>query len=232
MISIIIPTYNEEATIKKTIEYLQQCDTDGLIKEIIISDGGSTDNTILMAKIIGVKIVVSSQKGRAAQMNYGAGLATGELLYFLHADTIPPENFINEITSVVKQGYGSGSFPLSFDYKHWFLKMNCWFTRFNVNAVRFGDQSLFVQKEIFNNAGGFREDLLLMEDQEIIHRLKKQGKFMVLNGQVTTSARKYLDNGIYKMQFIFYTIWMLYYLGLSQRNLLKVYRNIIKSNKL
>ena len=232
MISIIIPTYNEEATIKKTIEYLQQCDTDGLIKEIIISDGGSTDNTILMAKIIGVKIGVSPQKGRAAQMNYGAGLATGELLYFLHADTIPPENFINEITSAVKQGYGSGSFQLSFDYKHWFLKMNCWFTRFNVNAVRFGDQSLFVQKEIFNNAGGFREDLLLMEDQEIIHRLKKQGKFMVLNGQVTTSARKYLDNGIYKMQLIFYTIWMLYYLGLSQQNLLKIYRRIIKSNKL
>ena len=232
MISIIIPTYNEEATIKKTIEYLQQCDTDGLIKEIIISDGGSTDNTILMAKIIGVKIVVSPQKGRAAQMNYGAGLATGELLYFLHADTIPPENFINEITSAVKQGYGSGSFPLSFDYKHWFLKMNCWFTRFNVNAVRFGDQSLFVQKEIFKNTGGFREDLLLMEDQEIIHRLKKKGKFIVLNGQVTTSARKYLDNGIYKMQLIFYTIWMLYYLGLSQQNLLKVYRRIIKSNKL
>ena len=232
MISIIIPTYNEAATIKKTIEYLQQCDIDGLIKEIIISDGGSTDNTILMAKIIGVKIGVSPQKGRAAQMNYGAGLATGELLYFLHADTIPPEKFINEITSAVKQGYGSGSFQLSFDYKHWFLKMNCWFTRFNVNAVRFGDQSLFVQKEIFNNAGGFREDLLLMEDQEIIHRLKRQGKFVVLNGQVITSARKYLDNGICKMQLIFYTIWMLYYLGLSQQNLLKVYRRIIKSNKL
>ena len=103
MISIIIPTYNEAETIKKTIEYLQHFDTDGLIKEIIISDGGSTDNTILMAKIIGVKTVVSPTKGRGAQMNYGAELATAELLYFLHADTIPPENFINEMP--IYKGY-------------------------------------------------------------------------------------------------------------------------------
>ena len=100
--------------------------------------------------------------------------------------------------------------------------MNCWFTPFNVNAVRFDDQNLFVRKEIFKNAGGFREDLLMMEALEIIHRLKLQGRFIVLNGKVITSARKYLDNGIYKMQFIFYTIWMLYYLGFSQQYLIQL----------
>ena len=228
MISIIIPTYNEAAIIKKIIERLQQYDKDGLVKQIIIVDGGSIDDTIIIAKTIGIEAVVSPQKGRAAQMNHGAALATENILYFLHADTIPPENFIKDIISAVMQGYGSGCYQLSFDYSHWFLNINCWFTRFNVNAVRFGDQSLFVQKEIFKKAGGFREDLLLMEDQEIIHRLKKQGKFIVLNGQVITSARKYLDNGIYKIQFIFYSIWLLYYLGFSQQYLLRVYRKLIK----
>lgn len=228
MISIIIPTYNEAVTIRKTIKRLQQYDTDGLIKEIIISDGGSTDDTIVIAKMMGVKTVMSPRKGRAAQMNYGAASATETIVYFLHADTIPPENFIKDICFAIKQGYVSGSYRLSFDYNHWFLNSNCWFTRFNVNAVRFGDQSLFVQKEVFKKAGGFREDLLLMEDQEIIHRLKKQGKFIVLNGQVITSARKYLATGIYKMQFIFYTIWLLYYLGFSQQYLLGVYRKLIK----
>ena len=232
MLSIIIPTYNEAATIKATIERLRQYDKDGLTKEIIISDGGSTDDTVAIAKTIGVKTVISPQKGRAAQMNYGAFLATGEILYFLHADTIPPENFTNEICFTVKQGYGIGSYRLSFDYNHWFLKLNCWFTRVNVNAVRFGDQSLFVEKEIFKKSGGFREDLIMMEDQEIIHRLKRHGKFIVMKGQVITSARKYLDNGIYRMQGIFYKIWLLYYLGCSQEYLLQTHRKLIKKNKL
>ncbi len=232
MISIIIPTYNEAKTIKKTIEYLQYCNRDGFIKEIIISDGGSTDDTMVIAKSAGVKTVAGAQKGRAAQMNYGATVATQDILYFLHADTIPPENFINDIIFATEQGYGSGSYRLSFDTNNWFLTMNCWFTRFNVNAVRFGDQSLFVLNEIFKKSGGYRQDLLLMEDQEIIHRLKKQDKFIVLKGQVVTSARKYLDNGIYKMQFIFYTIWLLYYLGFSQQYLLQMYRKLIRGNKL
>ena len=228
MISIIIPTYNEAATIKKTIEHLQQYDKDRLIKEIIIVDGGSIDTTLDITKSMGVRAIVSPKKGRAAQMNYGAALATEKILYFLHADTIPPENFIKDIYLAVKQGYGSGSYRLSFDYHHWFLQVNCWFTRFDVNAVRFGDQSLFVQKDIFIKTGGYRKDLLLMEDQEIIHRLKKHGKFIMLSGQVITSARKYLDNGIYKMQFIFYTIWLLYYLGFSQQYLLFLYKKKLK----
>ena len=228
MINIIIPTYNEAATIKKTIERLQQYDIDGLIKQIIIVDGGSIDDTINIAKTMGVKAVVSPKKGRASQMNFGATLTTENILYFLHADTTPPESFIKDISIAVKQGYGSGCFQLSFDYKHWFLNLNCWFTRFNVNAVRFGDQSLFVRKEIFKKSGGFREEMFLMEDQEIIHRLKKQGKFIVLNAKVITSARKYLDNGIYKIQFIFYTIWMLYYLGFSQQYLIRIYHKLLK----
>ena len=231
MLSIIIPTFNEAENIRTTIERLRNYDAGGLIAEIIISDGGSTDNTVLIAKTMGVKTILCSKKNRAAQMNAGALSASREILYFLHADTIPPKNFTQQIALAVSDGYGCGAYRLSFNYDHWFLKLNCWFTRFNLNAVRFGDQSLFMQKEIFNKTGGFKEELVLMEDQEIIHRLKKHGKFIVLNGAVITSARKYLDNGIFKTQYIFYTIWLLYYLGFSQQYLGQIHRKFIKKNK-
>lgn len=231
MISVIIPTYNEEAHIKTTIQRLWKHDEVNLVKEIFIADGGSTDNTIDIAKIEGVK-VIQCPKGRAVQMNRGALHANQSILYFLHADSIPPEKFSSAISEAYQRGAVSGCFRLSFDYDHWFLKAHCWFTRFDVNAVRFGDQSLFVSRDIFKKCGGFREDLLMMEDQEIIHRIKKYGAFKVMNDYVTTSARKYLDNGIYLMQAIFYRIWLLYYLGYSQERLLKLYRRLIKNHKI
>ena len=231
MISIIIPTYNEadqiEQTISKTLAAKGAHET-----EIIVVDGGSADETVAIAKSNGAIAVVSERKGRGAQMNKGALVAKGDILYFLHADSIPPHNFTNYIVNAGNAGAISGCFRLAFDFNHWFLKANCWFTRFNVNAVRFGDQSLFVTKDVFLKSGGFREDLIVMEDQEIIHRIKKHGKFTVMNAAVTTSARKYNDNGIYNMQSIFFRIWLLYYLGFSQNYLLKVYKSLIRKHKL
>lgn len=232
MISIVIPTYNEEENIAETITKIEKRDNEKLISEIIISDGQSTDKTVRVASDAGATVVVCGKKGRSAQMNCGASIAKGQILYFLHADSIPPENFTSHILNAFKKEYASGCFRLSFDYQHWFLKANCWFTRFDVNAVRFGDQSLFVTKDVFEKCGGFDENLLMMEDQEIIHRIKKLGKFSVMNAAVTTSARKYLDNGIYRMQFIFFRIWLLYYLGYSQQDLLKLHKKLIRKTKL
>ena len=232
MISVIIPTFNEEAAIKATIHRTWQSDAANLINEIIVADGGSTDLTVAIAKSEGVNVLTSSKKGRAAQMNAGAAAATGDILYFLHADTIPPQGFTADIINAIDHGCVAGCYRLSFDHDHWFLKANAWFTRLNVNAVRFGDQSLFIKKAVFQNAGGFREDLLMMEDQEIIHRIRKQGPFKVMDGSVVTSARKYLDNGVYRMQGIFYRIWAMYYLGYSQQEMLEVYRKLIRKHKL
>jgi rSAM/selenodomain-associated transferase 2 len=231
MFSIIIPTYNEAGQIAQTIGKVLSRNKDHGI-EIIVVDGGSTDITMITAKECGAITLKSERKGRAAQMNAGAEVAKGEILYFLHADSVPPQSFTTQIWDVYKKGVISGCFRLAFDYSHWFLKANCWFTRFNVNAVRFGDQSLFVTKEVFQKVGGFKEELFMMEDQEIIHRIKKQGNFKVMNDVVVTSARKYLDNGVYRMQAIFYRIWLLYYLGFSQEYLLKLHRRLIQKNKL
>jgi len=232
MLSVIIPTFNEESQIKVTIQKLREFDTHHLIKEIIVVDGGSNDKTLTVAKSEGVKAVVCPQKGRAAQMNYGASLAISNILYFLHADTIPPVNFTWEIVNLVNQGFAAGCYRLAFDYPHWFLKANCWFTRFNVNAFRFGDQSLFVTKENFLNVGGFCEKHLVLEDQHIIKKLRKVGSFKVLSKPVLTSARKYLENGIYRTQGIFFLIYFMYYLGLTQQQLVSTYRWLIKQDKL
>jgi rSAM/selenodomain-associated transferase 2 len=231
MFSIIIPTYNEadqiEQTIGKTLAAKGKHEV-----EIIVADGGSTDNTVSIAKQCGAVVLVSERKGRAAQMNKGAAAAKYEMLYFLHADSIPPNDFTTKILDAYDKGAKSGCFRLSFDYNHPFLKANAWFTRFNVNAILFGDQSLFVTKEVFEKSGGFREDLIIMEDQEILHRLKKYGKFKVMNDYVITSARKYFDNGVYRTQGIFYLIWAMYYLGYSQAKMLEVHRRLIKKSKL
>ncbi|QHT72004.1 glycosyltransferase family 2 protein [Rhodocytophaga rosea] len=229
--SIIIPVFNESGTIEKLIFYLADCIKDYPECEIIVSDGNSTDDTFTIAEQAGAKVIRSIRKGRAAQMNAGALVASGEILYFLHADSFPPAGFYEEIIKAVKDGYGSGCYQLAFDYAHWFLRANAWFTRFNMNAIRFGDQSLFVQKEIFVKAGGFDESLVIMEDQEIIARIKKLGRFIVLPGAITTSARKYLENGIYKLQGIFFLIYFLYKLGVDQKKLVNLYRKLIRQQK-
>jgi rSAM/selenodomain-associated transferase 2 len=231
MFSIIIPTYNEAGAIATTISKVHAANGNHEA-EVIVVDGGSTDDTVAIAAQYGATVIKGERKGRAAQMNTGASVAKYDLLYFLHADSIPPKGFTEQILDACSSGAKSGCFRLAFDYDHWFLKANAWFTRFNVNAVRFGDQSLFATKEVFEKAGGFRKDLIMMEDQEIIHRLKKFGKFKVLNDYVITSARKYLDNGVYRMQGIFYRIWAMYYLGYSQEQMLQVHRRFIRKHKL
>jgi len=231
MISIVIPTFNEAAAIADTIHYLKN--NSGIaVHEIIVTDGGSVDNTIHLAKQAGAAIVACKTKGRAAQMNAGAAMAAGEILYFLHADTLPPENFAEQIMQAHKAGYSTGCYRLQFDQNHWFLKANAWFTRWDVNAFRFGDQSLYADKKVFKLSGGFNEKLIMLEDQEIIGRLKKYGKFIVMPASVVTSARKYLKNGIYKTQGVYFIIYFLYKLGFSQQRLLKLYRKLIVQDKL
>ena len=229
-LSIIIPTFNEAENIAALINSLQKNNPERLI-EIIITDGQSTDDTVVVATRAGATVVVSPNKGRGSQMNYGASLAKADVLYFLHADSLPPTGYADKIVEQIKNGYSIGCFRLQFDTAHWFLKANAWFTRFDYNAFRFGDQSLFVLKDVFIKAGGFNEKLIVMEDQEIIHRLKKYGKFKVMPQAIITSARKYTLNGIYKMQGIFFLIYFLYKIGVPQNKLTALYRRLIKQDK-
>ena len=227
MISIIIPVFNEEAAIAELLTFLSRCK--GIDNaEIVVVDGGSTDTTAKVVNSFGVKFFESPQKGRASQMNYGASQAKYEILYFLHSDTFPPKNFIEQIKRGVNKGYQSGCFRLSFGISHPVLQFYSWFTRFDVDFFRFGDQSLFTERELFERAGGFDEKLLVMEDQEIVKALKRQGKFKILKDSVITSARKYQKVGVIKLQVIFLMIVILYYLGVNQITIVHFYRESIK----
>ena len=231
MISIIIPVFNEEVCIAETVKFILQKENSKNIAEVLVIDGGSTDNTVTEAKRAGATVIQSPKKGRAAQMNYGALLAKGEIVYFLHADTLPPKSFSEDILRAAKSGSQSGCFMLSFNSDHWLLKANSWFSQFDIDYFRFGDQSLFVNKKVFLQAGGFDEKLMVMEDQEIIKRIREFSQFKIIKKAVSTSARKYLENGIFRTKATFYLIFVLYKMGFSQQSLLNTYRSLIKNNK-
>ena len=225
-ISVIIPAYNEEERIARTIESVFSRENGG-VEEVIVVDGGSTDRTVNEVQSTSARILSSPQKGRASQMNYGAANAKAELLYFLHADTFPPELFDKKIVDAVAEGDKAGCFRLSFDRDHPMLNFYAWCTRFDIDAFRFGDQSLFVNKEFFDSMGGFREDHIVMEDQEMVKRIKKEASFIILTEEVITSSRKYLENGVLKLQLIFTLILVLYKAGVSQAKLVLIYEKLL-----
>jgi rSAM/selenodomain-associated transferase 2 len=225
-ISVVIPVLNEEDRIAELMQAVRAHAT-GYVDEMIVVDGGSCDNTLKIARESGA-VTLSSQRGRGRQMNHGADKAASEVLYFLHADTIPPPGFDKVIIDKVLSGYSAGCFRLRFDWEHPMLKFYSLFTRFKTTLVRFGDQSLFVEKSLFKKIDGFEENLIVMEDQKIVRELKKWAPFTVCKNEVITSARKYREVGAVKLQILFFLIWFGYYLGVSQENLTSFYKRKIR----
>jgi len=224
-ISIIIPTSNEEIIIAEAIQRLLDLTDNKQGVEIIVSDS-STDKTPSILSRFPV-ILCNSAKGRAIQMNNGARYATGDTLYFLHADSLPPVSFIEDIREAVTTGKRAGCFRMRFDDDHPLMSFFGWCTQFPLMFCRGGDQSLFIRKELFQEIGGFDEKLLLMEDYDIIARIEQRAPFHILDKEVTTSARKYHDNGIIRLQAIFSTIHLMYNLGFTQEEMIRYYRENI-----
>lgn len=224
---MIIPVINEEGHIGLLIDHIKRVQ-DGFVLEIIVADGGSNDRTPQIARERGASVIKSSRRGRAAQMNEGAAAAKGELLYFLHADSLPPDKFDLEIISAFKKGYKAGCFRLRFDKDHLLLRFYAFFTRFRSTLLRFGDQSLYAERILFKEIGGFDDSLTVMEDQKIVRDLRKKTPFYLSEREVITSARKYRKNGIIRLQGTFTLIWFLYYLGVPQEGLVELYNLLIK----
>jgi rSAM/selenodomain-associated transferase 2 len=223
MVSIIIPALNEEKQIPLLMNNLLSQNSEC---EIIIVDGGSTDLTLSKCLIYKDVKIISSEKGRANQMNKGAEAAKGDILLFLHADTSLPEKGIEAIEKAMENTiYVGGSFHMKFDKESLPYRFYSSFTKVNHSFFTYGDQGIFIRKDIFKEIGGYKI-IPIMEDFEIQKRLRKKGKFIKLPLAVTTSSRRFIHVGEFKQQLLNIALLGAYELGASPKTIKKFYTDL------
>jgi len=232
-ISIIIPILNESKTIVSLLQYLIKNSSSTNISEIIVVDGGSKDESFKLVSdfnLLNDKVIlISSDRGRATQMNLGNQKATGTILYFLHADSFPPNGFDQLIINEVKKGNLAGCFKMKFNHHHWWLRLASWLTKFKWRACRGGDQSQYITKELFKEIGGFNEHYMIYEDNILINELYKRNQFKVIQKSIVTSARLYERKGIWTLQYHFFTIYLKRWMGASAEDIYNYYKKHIAS---
>jgi len=219
-ISVIIPTHNESAVIGGAVASLMESD----VLEIVVSDGGSSDDTVRIALESGAT-VVSTAPGRDMQMNEGAARATGDALLFLHADTRLPEGFEAVVRSTLGQdGVLAGAFTLGIDSPRTSMRIVEWLTglRCRLFSLPYGDQAIFMRRDVFTKYGGWPE-LQIMEDFELMRRLGKEGRVMIVPERVLTSPRRWERLGVLRTAVINQLVIMGYYLGFSPEILKQFY---------
>ncbi len=223
MISIIMPVLNEEVVIEKALKNLTKQKGDF---ELIVVDGGSTDQTTEIAKRYADIIV--SDKGRACQMNAGAKVANGDILLFLHADSILQNDALVKLENVMdNKGMIGGAFKYALDDPFWFYRIIEFLA--NLRARTFsiypGDHGIFVRRAIFRKIGGFK-NIDLMEDIDLSKRLKREGKLVQLDAKIVSSARRLKQEGIITTFFHMQLNRFLFLAGMSPRVLSRFYKNI------
>ena len=219
LISVIIPTLNEESCLKETLEAV------GRDVEVIVVDGESCDSTVKIAKGFTDKIIMS-EKGRGLQMDRGAEEAGGDIFLFLHADTILPEGWKDYLEGALKDDDKviGGGFSLKIDSKGFSFRMIEAVANMRAKylGLIYGDQAIFVRKDAFFSAGGFN-GLPLMEDVDLIRRLRESGRVMLLDAEVSTSPRQWKKRGVLKTTLRNLFFLSLYYAGVSPERLQRLY---------
>ena len=239
-LSIVIPLLNEADNLPKLMGHLAHlAHLNPAPYQVILVDGGSTDNSVAIAKelieslidsspsVISEQVIdwqiIESAAGRALQMNAGAELATGDVLLFLHADTQLPNHAIADITSAVRQA-AWGRFDVRLDSSTWMLKvvsqMINWRSR--LSGIATGDQAIFIKKPLFDQLGGYPQQPL-MEDIELCKRLKGIGKPACLRSKVITSARRWQQYGTWRTIGLMWHLRFDYWRGVSADNIKQRY---------
>jgi rSAM/selenodomain-associated transferase 2 len=222
-ISVIIPAFNEETNIKSSIDSAKQLNP----LEIIVADGGSIDRTCELAEDAGARLV-KSPKGRGAQMNAGASLAKGEILLFLHADSRLPLIDYESAFGRETKDYAGGFFKLKFDDTSISTKLVELFAnvRSRLFSLPYGDQAIFLKRDVFEKIGGFKEYPFL-EDIDMAIRLRRLYRLKHMPYNVTASARR-LKKGYplspVAVSFKNVFIAILFMLGVSPHKLIHLYR--------
>jgi rSAM/selenodomain-associated transferase 2 len=219
-ISVIIPTLNEESRIVKLLRSLQAIA--GL--EVIVVDGLSQDKTAEMAEGLASR-VLTAPRGRALQMNEGAKYATGDIFLFLHADTsLEPAAFDQLTSALADPTIVGGAFSFCLGSPKWGLRLIAAATNFRsrIFFLPYGDQAIFVKRRVFEEIGGYAE-LPLMEDLDLVRRLKRRGRLVILPARAVTSARRWKREGILYTTARNWTVTVLFLLGVSPSTLARWY---------
>ena len=221
ILSIIIPVINEAAYLNQTLITVKQ----GENLEIIVVDGGSSDETVAIALAHDTKVINCQTKGRAHQMNAGAAQAQGEILLFLHGDTLLPPNYDQQIRETMANIETiAGAFSLKIAGKkrglRWVEKLTNW--RSHYFSLPYGDQGIFLKTSTFRIMGGFPE-LPIMEDFELMLNLRKRGKITILSTTVLTSGRRWQKLGVFKTTIINQVVILGYFGGVNPTKLARLY---------
>jgi len=208
--------------IKQTLVSLQPLRGEG--HEVILSDGGSQDGTIDLADPL-VDLIVSSPRGRATQMNHGANGASGEILWFLHADTLVPANAHSNLMANFATGshvWGRFNVRLSGSRRIFRIIDNMMNLRSRISGIATGDQGIFVMSQTFHEIGGF-DQIPLMEDIALSRELKQFGRPLCMHNQLTTSSRRWEEQGVFTTILLMWRLRLAYYLGASPQTLANKY---------
>ncbi len=223
--SVIVPALNEESAIQETLSTIPpDRPTEG--PEVIVVDGGSLDTTIERARPYAR--ILSSSRGRARQLNAGAKAARGDVLLFLHADTrLPPDAFPLIREALADPNCIGGAFRHGLDRRGGLYRLISWMSNLRAKrlGVIYGDQAPFVRRSVFEALGGFRE-LEILEDGDFTHRMRKQGRVILLNASVVTSARRWEALGLWRTIFWMWAIALGYLCGVRPAKLKALFPDV------
>lgn len=223
-ITVIIPTLNEESAIAQTVRHTASLGFD----HILVVDGGSCDQTRALADGLGLARVLTAQPGRARQLNTAAKISRGDILLFLHADTLLPDTAKQNIESALADPViVGGRFDVRFDSPSTWGRVISRFMnlRSRLTRISTGDQAMFVRRNIFEQLGGFSE-IPIMEDIEFSTRLKRTGPTRALRETVTTSFRRWEQQGALRTILLMWTLRFLYWMGVSPEHLAHLYKAV------
>lgn len=224
-LSVILPVLNEIERINPAIDHLKKLPFDGHI-EIIVVDGHPAGTTLNQIKDSDI-IKVSSLPGRGTQMNAGADKATGKNLLFLHCDTLLPNDALNAVCHMLNHHHkDAAAFDLRINHPGFFFRIieKTASLRSRLTKIPYGDQAISIKQAIFFSIGGFKE-MPIMEDVDLMRRINKQGyKIGFLNTPVSTSARRWVKEGLFYGTMRNWTIILLFLFGVSPEKLARFYR--------
>ncbi|MDD5070736.1 MAG: TIGR04283 family arsenosugar biosynthesis glycosyltransferase [Candidatus Omnitrophica bacterium] len=216
---LIIPIFNEQKNVSNFLEKIIKLNAD----ETIVVDGKSTDQSVEIVKGFNVKLI-AADRGRAKQMNFGASSSTSDILIFLHADSLIDNSAVYEIKESIAQGFVGGGLSQRIDSKRVIFRFieSSGNIRAKLLKIFYGDQAIFVRRDVFFSIGGF-DDVPILEDILFSKKLKKNGRTCLLKSKVITSPRRWLKQGVIKTTLINWIVIAGSLFSIPEKTLKKIY---------